>query len=78
MILLWWMCFHLTRRTASEHKDEWVRYYVARNSNATPELLLKAMEDENKDVRIAAKDRLEENPFLQLQVAALRAQKAIS
>jgi len=40
--------------------------------------LLKAIGDKNSDVRSAAQESLQNDPILQLQVAALKAQKVAS
>ena len=50
-----------------------VRYLAADNPNATPQVLLIAMKDEDYFVRRAAKWAIEENPLLALQIAALQA-----
>jgi hypothetical protein len=55
-----------------------VRYDAAGNPNATPEVLMRALEDEHKDIRSAAQERLQKDPILQIQVAALKAQKITS
>lgn len=55
-------------------KDEYqyVRQVAAANSNATPQVLLIALKDNDYFVRRAAKWAIEENPLLQLQIAALQ------
>ena len=53
--------------------DADVRMNAAGNPNATPEVLLLAVKDRSKRVREAAKEAIEKNPLLSLQVAALQA-----
>ena len=53
-------------------KNNDVRRVAVWSPNATPEVLLIAMEDKVWYVRETAKEAMEKNPLLSLQVAALQ------
>ena len=59
---------------ALKDKDVDVRWAAAYNPNATLEILLLALKDKDMYVRNAAKEAIEKNPVLALQIAALQAQ----